>query len=378
MVFTADQSATFERLYQEAAAVRDDLKIVKLVDSMLDLLVGSGEAQVKPIGVARVVPHKANRAGSLMEVRKVYSKGRKIMSVGFSMTRCDPKRAVAFQVKPGDDRDVKSFVGYANESPYLATFDSAAVEACSVGCGHLNQFLAAVAQECEVPLEFQTATELVGTQGGTKLDKHFLCKTQGTQFAEALENGLKWTFIPYKFEELYPRLPHFIQKALNTEHHIGEGETWGEQLRGIASSIAEHFRASKKEAIDYNKIARETLSSQPPRAIDVPAQLDFCKKWGGGNSQQFVFDICDFAKMAKTSIVSQTTFDAISRLKMPSDSMCPHFVAALVKCAASRGQSKGGVSIHLSESDIKGVLKVLPEVKEANAYMEKPATSTRN
>ena len=148
MVFTADQSAKFGALYWEAAAVKDDLKIVRLVDSMLDLLVASSEAQVKNIGVARVVPHKANRAGSLMEVRKVYSKGRKIMGVGFSMTRCDPKRAVAFQVKPGDDRDVKSFVEYANESPYLATFDSASVEACSVGCGHLNQFLAAVALKC--------------------------------------------------------------------------------------------------------------------------------------------------------------------------------------------------------------------------------------
>ena len=114
MVFTRDQSATFERLYQEATAVKDDLKIVKLVDSMLDPLVGSGEAQVKPIGVARVVPHKANRAGSTMEIRKVYQKGSKIMGVGFSLARCDPKRAVAFQVKPGDDRDVKSFVEYAN------------------------------------------------------------------------------------------------------------------------------------------------------------------------------------------------------------------------------------------------------------------------
>ena len=159
---------------------------------------------------------------------------------------------------------------------------------------------------------------------------------------------------------------------MNSEHHIGEGETWDEQLRGIASAIVDHFRGAQKKAIDYKKIARETLSSQPPRAIDVPAQIDFCKKWGGGNSQQFVFDICEFAKMISgTCIVSSATFEAICRLKMPSDSMCPHFVAALVKCAASRGQARNGVSIHLSESDVKGLLKVLPEVQEANTYMEK-------
>ena len=136
MGFTTEQSAKFEALYQETAAVKDDLKIVQLVDKMLELLVVSGEAQVKNIGATHVVPHKANRAGSLMEVRKVYSKGSKIMGVGFSLARCDHKRAVAFQVKPGDDRDVKAFVEFAKDSPHLATFDSESVEACSVGCGH--------------------------------------------------------------------------------------------------------------------------------------------------------------------------------------------------------------------------------------------------
>ena len=372
MGFTTEQSAKFEALYKETAAVKDDLKIVQLVDNMLELLVAAGEAQVKNIGVMRVVPHKANRAGSLMEARKVYSKGSKIMGVGFSLARCDHKRAVSFQVKPGDDRDVEAFVEYAKDSPHFATFDSASVEACSVGCGHLNQFLAAILEECEVPPEFVDHNDLFGAQGGTKLDKHLLCKAQDAQLSSTLDLGLKWTFIPYKFEQLYPKLPHFVQKALNSDHHIGEGETWDEQFRGIASSIVEHFKEAKKTAaIDYTKIARATLASKPPRAIDVPAQLDFCKKWGGGNTQKFVFDICDFVKLTKTCIVSSATFEAICRLKMPSDSLCPYFVAALVKCAASRGLSRHGVSIHLSESDIKGLLKVLPEVKEANTYMAK-------
>ena len=159
------------------------------------------------------------------------------MGVGFSLARCDHKRAVAFQVKPGDDRDVKAFVEFAKDSPHLATFDSASVEACSVGCDHLNQFLAAIVEECEVPTEFHDHKDLFGTPGGTKLDKHLLCKAQDAQFSSTLDVGLKWTFIPYKFEQLYPKLPHFIQKALNSDHHIGKGETWDEQFRGIASAI---------------------------------------------------------------------------------------------------------------------------------------------
>ena len=165
MGFTSEQESTFEKLYMEVAAAKDDLKIARLVDAMLELLVSSGEAQVKHIAVTRVVPHKANRSGSSMDVSKVYAKGSKIMGVGFSLTRCDSNRAVAFQVMPGDDRGVKSFVDFANESPHLATFQASTVEACSVGCGHLNQFLAAVYNECEVPTDYHDHKDLFGTQG---------------------------------------------------------------------------------------------------------------------------------------------------------------------------------------------------------------------
>ena len=139
------------------------------------------------------------------------------------------------------------------------------------------------------------------------------------------------------------------------------GETWDEQLRGIAASIVEHFKDAQPSAhIGWqSKIARETLASKPPRAIDVPAQLDFCKKWGGGSTQQYVFDSCDFCKLAGAPyIVSSATFEAICRLKMPSDNLCPEFMAAMVKCAASRGQSRNGMSIHLTEADIKYIMKV--------------------
>ena len=370
MGFTTEQCAKFEALYQKCTEVDNDFKIVQYVDEMLDLMIDSGEAQVKHISVSRVVPHKANRSGSFMEINKVYTKGSKVIGVGFSLARCDHKRAVAFQVKLGDDRDVKSFVDYANGSPHLATFDSTSVEGCSVGCGHLTQLLAAVAQECEVPAEFRNSPDLFGTHGGTKLDAHRLRKSNA-QLSSTLDLGLKWTFIPYKFEQRYPKLPHVIQKALNTEHHIGEGETWDEQLRSIATAIVERCKAGKK--LDYTQIAREVLSSKPPRASDVPAQVDFCKKWGGGASQHFVFDICTYLKLCERSarIVSAATFAALGRLKMPADSLCPHFVAAVVKCAATRGPAREGLSIHLTEADIKGIVKVLPAVREANTFIEK-------
>ena len=68
---------------------------------------------MKYISVTSVVPRKANRSGSLMDVGKVYSKGSNTMGVGFSIARCDPQRAIAFQAMPGDDRGVQVFADFA-------------------------------------------------------------------------------------------------------------------------------------------------------------------------------------------------------------------------------------------------------------------------
>ena len=191
MGFTPEQKATFDGLYEKLLTASEDLKLVRIVDQMLELLVVAGEAQIKYIGVARVVPHIDNRSGSLMEVRKVYTKGSKILAVGFSLARCDPKRAVAFQAKPGGDPGVEQFVEYARQSQHLATFEASAVEACSVGCGHLNQFLAAVRAECEVPAEFIDHPDIFGPAGDKKLDSLLICRSQDPEFEWTVEQGLK-------------------------------------------------------------------------------------------------------------------------------------------------------------------------------------------
>jgi len=87
---------TFEGLYKEAAAVGDDLKIAQVFDRMLEMLVVSGEAQIKNIGATRVVPYKGKSRWVVDGCPKIYSKGTKIMGVGFSLARCDHKMAVAF------------------------------------------------------------------------------------------------------------------------------------------------------------------------------------------------------------------------------------------------------------------------------------------
>lgn len=110
----------------------------------------------------------------------------------------------------------------------------------------------------------------------------------------------------------------------------------------------------------------------PPRARDLPSHLAFCKKWGGGQDQSFVFDICDYVKMNdRTNIVGGHIFDAICRLQFGVNDMCPEFIAAVVKCASTRGANRNGVSAHITEQDVKSIPKRIELIRDANAKMLK-------
>jgi len=134
------------------------------------------------------------------------------------------------------------------------------------------------------------------------------------------------------------------------------GETWDEQLQSLAASIVDHFSSGSKKQPDYTKLARAALASKPPRATDLPAHLEFCKKWGGGNDQFFTLDICQYIKMKQGArIVNGSLFDVLNKISFACDEICPSFIAAVVKTAATRGPSRSGVSIHITEGDAKSI-----------------------
>ena len=131
-----------------------------------------------------------------MDYRKLFPMTGKILGLGFSLTKCDPSRAVCFQRKPSAKMH---FIEHANSCPYLPNYDEKKVDGCSVGCGHLNQGLQALNQELEVPPEFRDNEDLV-SQGKTHLDKHEICKkdedvTHSPDLKHITNIGLKWTYI---------------------------------------------------------------------------------------------------------------------------------------------------------------------------------------
>ena len=213
--------AKFDKLYENACnATANDTRLVQLKDDMLKLLLESGEAFVKYVQPKCVVPHPQNRCGSKMQWVKIYTKGSKIIAVGVSLVECGPEKAVGFSINPMDKSAALSHIKRCSTSEHYASYtDPDVVEVASVGCGHWAQFLACIVDKCVVPAMF---VDKLCENGRNQLDGDRLCRDQPA-LQVLLSQGIQFTVIKHTIEAKYPKLPNILQKALNVEHHIGEG-----------------------------------------------------------------------------------------------------------------------------------------------------------
>ena len=155
-----------------------------------------------------------------MQWTTIFAKGEKIMNVGVSLAACGPDRAIAFE-ETESYASAKAHQELCKTSVHYPVYDDIeAVEGCTVGCGHLNQFLACI--ECGTPVPEKHQASLC-EPGRPFLDKDRLCRDQPA-LQHLMTNGLRFTKIKRSVEKEFTALPHIFQKALNVEHHIGEGD----------------------------------------------------------------------------------------------------------------------------------------------------------
>ncbi len=206
----------FDELYDTALQCKSDTKIVSMMDEMVPILMDANEAYEMDVPPERMGVHPSNRGGKLVVHTKVHSKGSKVVNVGFSPKLCGPDKAMAFEDNPLKPTIADTTIELTSSDERFADFDHSSIVGGSVGCSHLNQFLACV--NCEVP----TAEASLCKHGEKRMSKAILTG-KDKHLKHALEKGLKWTIVRFKIEEQYPRLPWIFQTALNVEHHIGEG-----------------------------------------------------------------------------------------------------------------------------------------------------------
>ena len=217
MPFTPKQKAEFVDCYEKSKSLKEGDKLVSLVYTMIDL---SRDAEM---GNEVVVPphqmgiHPKNRMGKKMVPTTMQKKGGKITNVGFRLELCGPNRAVAFEVNPKSNHIEAHTILVTCQSKKFARYEKGALRGGSTGCGHLNQWLAAVRFGAES--DFESLCDL----GDNKLCARLVTKGN-PEYENAVNKGITWFMFKYQMEDDYPELPAIIQRALNIEHHVGEGD----------------------------------------------------------------------------------------------------------------------------------------------------------
>ena len=131
-------------------------------------------------------------------------------------------------------------------------------------------------------------------------------------------------------------------------------------------AIANEIKNTEGEVIDYQRISKTILLSQPPCAADIESQIKFCKTWGGGKLQEVTFDICNYIKLCEVNHkVSSAHFDACTSLKCPPQNLPTRLIAAVIKTVATRGTSNNGLGVCVASAQIKQIMKDDDVMKQA-------------
>ena len=216
MPFTAEQKRLYELYYEKAVKLEKGDKLVQIMYAMVKILKEAEMGIPMRIKPGHMGIHPKNRSGKKMLPSTMQKKGRKITNVGFTNDLCGPDRAIAFEVSPKSNEIEDHTIKTTDQSKQFGQYKRGVIRGGSVGCGHLNQFLYAVEDGAE------SVYKDLCMPDETRLSKNIITKDNAA-YLDTIENGLVWFLIKAEVEEMYPQSPAIIQRALNIEHHVGEG-----------------------------------------------------------------------------------------------------------------------------------------------------------
>ena len=354
MPFSGEQKRLFDRCYAKAISMDESeaTNLVVIMYHMIDLLKKSQQSFLVRVPPKEMGVHPMNRNGKRINGGTMHKKGRTIHSVGFTTKLCGPDKAIAFENNPMTNNCETWTLGLTDTVEF-ANYTAGTVRGGSVGCSHLNQWLAAVGGGAETPFP-----ELLCEPGRKQMSMHRV--TDGNdELRAAVEQGLEWTLIKWQVEVEYPELPSIIQRGLNIEHHVAEGESWDEQLLLTAKKAQASAKSNHKtKQIDWHWVQRTVAASSPPRLLDVPAHIKFCQKWGGGEDQVLVMETVAYLEAAMPSgrIVNGNFLEKLARLKIAPSDLIPHTIHACVIANAVGNKAHENVGCTVTDVHVRSLV----------------------
>ena len=139
----------------------------------------------------------------------------------------------------------------------------------TLGGSHLNEFIKAINAMCPTN---EASIQRTATNPGeaSVIDKDRLFH-EDPVLAEICTHGLRWSVIHHSMGTTFPMLANMVQKALNTEHHISQGETWEQVLYQAAKLAKSHVKTSAHGSpkIEWDGVSKAITKSVPSCAYDL-------------------------------------------------------------------------------------------------------------
>ena len=115
--------------------------------------------------------------------------------MGFTFKLCGPDRAIPFENNPTTNNCEKHTLETTRTSEYFANFVKGSIRGGSVGCGHLNQWLAAVKDGAK------TIYSKLCDPGKDTISTHIVTNSN-EELKTAVQHGLIWFMVRYTIEIL--------------------------------------------------------------------------------------------------------------------------------------------------------------------------------
>ena len=266
-------ASTYERFKRSYDAIADtsanaNMNIVSHYDCMMECMKSSGQVQELLLPPHVLGVHPANRGGKMMSASAFMARGARIVQVGTSKQSCGPSRCVAMEDAPTSTATYDRMLATSATSSMFSR-PSKNTRYGTLGGSHLNEFLKAINDMCPTNEScLQRAAIDPGVSSCIDKDRLF---HEDPVLADICTHGLRWSIIHHAMGTTFPMLASMVQKALNTEHHIGQGETWEQVLYQAAKLAASHVKQSKEGIpdIEWSSVKTAILKSCPTCSYDL-------------------------------------------------------------------------------------------------------------
>lgn len=245
------------------------------VQSLVDHLTECGLAYKMMVKPSEVLTHPDNRAGQMLSALDCWNKGMKMWSVGVRKELLTS--SVAFELAINTEtreKQLQSNQRLIESSNGLLATISGQERFLSVSSSHMAAWLKAVGSGCAGPNDMGP---LQLRQGDSNSDV----------VSALLQDGWMWVVMSSAVEEEWPKLPGFLQMALNSTNslnkQLSEIECAGQLAQGVLHGQA------------LNVALEELKACAPSCKSSLEAIATYVSRFGGGQKMELVLFLLKFS-----------------------------------------------------------------------------------